>query len=95
MNFFGVSTNTEDPGPYVAAETRAIDELINQGVVERVLLKADHSGAVVLPKPADEATAQAALDTLPIAAHELTNFALIPVLGPAPGRLGTTHAPPT
>jgi hypothetical protein len=82
MNFVAVSTNTGDPGRYIAAEAHAIDELVHEGVVERVLLKADYSGAVLLLKVTDEATARATLDALPIAAHGLTRFALIPVVDP-------------
>ena len=84
MNFVAVSTNTGDPGRYVAAEAHAIDELVHEGVVERVLLKADYSGAVLLLNATDERTARAALDALPIAAHGLTRFALIPVVDPKP-----------
>ena len=92
MNFVGVSTNTGDPGPYVAAEANALDALIHEGVVERVLLKADYSGAVVLLNVTDEASARATLDALPIAAHGLTRFALIPVVDPAQAPPETTPA---
>lgn len=86
MNVIAVSTNTGDPGEYVAAEARALDELIHEGIVEWVLLKADYSGAVLLLRVTDEATARATVDALPIAAHGLTRFALIPVVDPAQAR---------
>lgn len=83
MYVLAISTNTGDPAPYIAAEAQAIDSLIEEGVVERVLLKADFSGAVLLLNAPDEATAQATVDALPIAAHGLTRFTLVGVTDPA------------
>jgi hypothetical protein len=86
MNVLAISTNTGDPGQHVAAQAHALDELMHEGIVERVLLKADYSGAVLLLNVTDEATARATVDALPIAARGLTRFALIPVVDPAQAR---------
>lgn len=83
MNVLAVSTNTGDPSPYVAAETAAIDELVRAGIVERMLLKADYSGAVLLLNVPDQTTARETVDALPIAAHGLTSFTLTPLVDPA------------
>jgi hypothetical protein len=85
VNFVAVSTNIGDPRRYVAAESQALDELIQEGIVERVLLKADYSGAVLLLDVTDAIAARALVDALPIAAHGLTQFTLIPVVDPAQG----------
>jgi hypothetical protein len=83
VKFLAVSTNQGDPLPHLAAEMQRMDELASSGVVERLLLKADRSGAVVLLDAPDDASASAALDTLPLVARGLTRFALTPLLEPA------------
>ena len=83
MKFVAISTNTGDPRPHIAAETARIEELVREGVVERVLPKADWSGAVLILDAPAEPDARAILDSLPIAAHGLTRFVLTPVLDPA------------
>lgn len=82
MNVLAVSTNSGDPGPYIAAETAAIGDLMQTGVIKWMLLKADYSGAVLLLNVPDEITAQTTVDALPIAAHGLTTFTLTPLLDP-------------
>jgi len=49
-------------------------------MVERFLLKADRSGAVLLLEATDSTTAQAAVDSLPLVAHGITRFALTPLV---------------
>jgi hypothetical protein len=83
VKFVAISTNIGDPSPHIAAEGARIDELVNEGVIERVLLKADWSGAVLILDAPDEHLARSAVDSLPIAAHGLTQFILTPVLDPA------------
>ena len=82
MTFLAVSTNTGDPSRLVAEEGARMAELIRSGVVERMWLKADWSGAVLVLATDDEAEARSAVDSLPIARAGLTRFALTPVLVP-------------
>jgi hypothetical protein len=80
MKFLAISTNLADPAPHLAAEMQQIDNLFQSGLVERLLLKADRSGAVLLMEAPDAATAQAAVDSLPLASHGITRFDLTPVI---------------
>jgi hypothetical protein len=80
MKFLAISTNLADPTPHIAAEMQQMDHLVHSGLVERLLLKADRSGAVLLMEAPDAATAQAAVDNLPLASHGITRFALTPVI---------------
>ena len=59
-----------------------VGELVRQGVVEWVLVKADWSGAALLLDVPDVATARATVEALPVAAHRLTSFDLTPVVEP-------------
>lgn len=93
MKILAISTNTGDPSAHVAEEGARVDELVRQGLIEWVLVKADWSGAAMLLEVPDEQTAKATLDTLPIAAQGLTRFELIPVLAP-PGPAGGPTAGP-
>jgi hypothetical protein len=56
-----------------------VAELQKAGLVEQLLLKADRSGAVLLLRAADLATAQDAIDSLPLAVNGIANFELIEV----------------
>lgn len=89
MKVLAISTNTGDTGAYVADEGAQVEDLTRQGVVERVLLKADWSGAVLLLEVPDLETARATVEALPIAAHGLTRFDLTPVVDP-PAQGGST-----
>ena len=51
---------------------------------ERVLLKADWSGAVVLVNASNADQARAALDSLPMVTNGVTAFELTPVIEPPP-----------
>jgi hypothetical protein len=82
MKVLAISTNTGDPSPYLAEEGAQVDQLVRQGVVERVLLKADWSGAALLLEVPDIDVARATVQALPIAAHGLTRFNLLPVVDP-------------
>ena len=82
MTFLAVSTNTGDPSSLVAAEGAAMAELVRTGVVERLWLKADWSGAVLVLPGDDEAAAREAVDGLPIAQAGLTHFDLTAVVDP-------------
>jgi hypothetical protein len=82
MKVLAISTNTGDPSPYLAEEGAQVDQLVRQGVVERVLLKADWSGAALLLEVPDVDAARATVQSLPIAAHGLTRFDLLPVVDP-------------
>jgi len=83
VKYLAVSTNTADPTPYLAEENAQVEDLRASGVLERLLLKADRSGAVILLQADDEGAAHAALSTLPLVAHGITSFAVTAVLDPA------------
>jgi ketosteroid isomerase-like protein len=74
MLFLTETHNTGDPTPYLQAERARIYELLQAGIVETVLLKADRSGAIVLLRAADEAAARDALSSLPLVANGITSF---------------------
>ena len=61
-----------------------MDDLVRQGVIEGVLVKADWTGAALLLDVPDLDTAQETVQALPIAAHGLTRFDLIPVVESPP-----------
>lgn len=82
MKVLAISTNTGDTSPYLAEEAARVDQLVAQGVVERVLLKADWSGAALLMEVPDVDAARATVEGLPIATHGLTHFELLPVVDP-------------
>ncbi len=82
MKVLAISTNTGDTSPYLADEGARVDQLVREGVVERVLLKADWSGAALLLEVPDVDTARATVEALPIAAHGLTRFDLVAVVDP-------------
>jgi hypothetical protein len=73
MLFLAESHNTGDITQYLEAETVRIGELMRAGIVETVLLKADQSGAFLLVRTADLASARDAVESLPLAAHGLTS----------------------
>ena len=76
MKFLAISTNSDDPTPHISAEIARTVELVEAGVLERVLLKADRSGAVLVLDVADAAAARAAVDSLPLVQHGVTRFDL-------------------
>lgn len=84
MKILAISTNTGDATTYFEEESVQVDDLVQRGVIERVLLKADWSGAAVLLETADLETARTTLQALPIASHGLTQFELIPVVESPP-----------
>jgi hypothetical protein len=73
MLFLAESHNTGDITQYLEAETARIGELMRDGIVETVLVKADQSGAFLLVRSADLASARDAVESLPLAAHGLTS----------------------
>jgi hypothetical protein len=86
MKVLAISTNNGDPTPYIPAEVARTSELVDAGLFERVLLKADRSGAVLVLDVPDVATARAAVDSLPLVRHGLTRFELTEVVE-APARV--------
>jgi hypothetical protein len=82
MKFLAVSQNLADPSPYLEAEGARTAELQESGVFERVLLKADWTGAVVLINADDAGQARAAVDSLPLVVNGVTRFELTPVVEP-------------
>ena len=87
MLFLAESHNTGDITQYLEAETARIGELMRAGIVETVLLKADQSGAFLLVRSADLASARDAVVSLPLAAHGLTSveFAEVIAIDSIPG----------
>ena len=73
MLFLAESHNSGDITQYLEAETARIGELMRDGIVETVLVKADQSGAFLLVRSADLASARDAVESLPLAAHGLTS----------------------
>jgi hypothetical protein len=82
MKVLAISTNTGDTSAYLAEEDARVGELVRQGVVQWVLVKADWSGAALLLDVPDVATARATVEALPVAARRLTSFDLTPVVEP-------------
>jgi hypothetical protein len=48
VKFLAISTNLADPTPHIPAEIARTTELMEAGVLEQALLKADRSGAVLV-----------------------------------------------
>jgi hypothetical protein len=80
MLFLAESHNSGDIAPYLEAETVRIGELMRAGIVETVLVKADQSGAFLLVRSADLASARGAVESLPLAAHGLTSVEFTEVI---------------
>ena len=80
MLFLAESHNTGDITQYLEAETARIGELMRAGIVETVLVKADQSGAFLLVRSADLASAHDAVESLPLAAHGLTSVEFTEVI---------------
>jgi hypothetical protein len=80
MLFLAESHNTGDITPYLEAETARIGELMRAGIIETVLLKADQSGAFLLVRSADLASARDAIESLPLAAKGLTSVEFTEVI---------------
>ena len=76
MKFLAISTNRGDPTPHIPAEIARTTELMEAGVLEQALLKADRSGAVLVLDVPDAATARAAVNSLPLVRHGVTRFDL-------------------
>ena len=83
MKILAVSTNLSDPTPYLAEEMQKMSELQRSGVVERLLLKADRSGAVLVLEAPDPEAARSAVGTLPLAQHGVTEFTFTTLIDPA------------
>ena len=84
MQFLAVSQNVGDPRPYIQAEGAKTAELQSAGVFERVYLKADWSGAVIVVNAPSRDDAQRAVDSLPLTEHGITSFSLTEVIDPPP-----------
>lgn len=84
MKILAISTNTGDATPFLEEEGVQVDDLVQRGVIERVLLKADWSGAALLLDTDNLESARTTVQGLPIASHGLTRFELIPVVESPP-----------
>ena len=85
MMFLAISRNAGDPSPFLAAEAARIAELTRSGQVTRLLLKTDHTGAVLLMEEPDLAAAQATVQTLPLVSAGIATFQLTSVFEPPDG----------
>jgi len=80
MMFVADAHNIGDATPYLPTETARVRELLQARVFETVLLKADHSGALVLLRAADLAAARDALGRLPLVANGITKVEFTEVI---------------
>jgi hypothetical protein len=82
MMFLAEGHNAGDPTPYLQAEVVRMGELQQAGIVEMVLLKTDQSGAFVLLRTADLASAREAVGSLPLVANGITKVEITEVIAP-------------
>ena len=82
MMFLAISRNAGDPSRFLTAEAARIAELSRSGQVTRILLKTDHTGAVLLMEEPDLSAAQATIDTLPLVSAGIATFQLTSVFEP-------------
>ena len=87
MLFLAESHNIGDISPYLGAEGARVAELQRAGILETVLVKADQSGAFLLVRAADLASARQAVESMPLAAHGLTTveFTEVTAIDSIPG----------
>lgn len=82
MMFLAEGRNAGDPTPYLQAEVTRMGELQQAGIVEMVLLKSDQSGAFVLLRTADLASARDAVESLPLVVNGITSVEITEVVTP-------------
>ena len=80
MMFLADAHNIGDATPYLPTESARVRELLQAGVFETVLLKADHSGAFVRLRAADLAAARDAIGRLPLVANGITKVEFTEVI---------------
>ncbi|MHB8461855.1 MAG: muconolactone Delta-isomerase family protein [Vulcanimicrobiaceae bacterium] len=68
---------------HIAAERERVRELYRDGIVRQLWVRQDTPGAIMLLEAEDAGSAQAALDSLPLAQRGMLDVQLVP-LGPYP-----------
>ena len=82
MLFLAETWNTGDITPHLSAETARLIELQQSGIIEMVFLKSDLSGAFLLMRAADLATAREAIESLPLVVNGLSGAEFTEVIIP-------------
>lgn len=89
MQFISISRrlterfSDEQFAEHIDAERERVRELYRDGIVRSIWSRKDAAGAVMLLECADEATAQKAVGSLPLARREMLELQILP-LGPYP-----------
>lgn len=89
MQFISISRrlterfSDEQFAAHIDAERERVRELYRDGVVRSIWSRKDAAGAVMLLECADEAAANAAVDSLPLAQRGMLEVLILP-LGPYP-----------
>lgn len=76
VNILVNAHNQADPTPYLDDELRRIKELEGAGILQKLWLKADQSGAVLVLEAEDAEDARRQLATLPLVEHGIATFEL-------------------
>jgi hypothetical protein len=87
MKFLALEHDIASPAlmeGHLRDEAARVWELTQSGVIREIFFRADRTSAVIVLECATIEEAQAALDSLPLVAHALIRFELIP-LRPYPG----------
>jgi muconolactone delta-isomerase len=85
MQFLSISRrlterfSDEQFAAHIDAERERVRELYKDGVVRSIWSRKDHPGAVMLLECADEAAAQAAIGSLPLAERGMLDVQIIPM----------------
>lgn len=74
----------DDFAAVIPAETEAVREMYRDGALRQIWLRGDTRGACFLLEADSPETAQAAVDSLPMAQRRMSDFRIIP-LGPYGG----------
>ena len=82
MKFLAVSQNRGDPTPLIAEEGAQMANLVADGLVTTMWLKADYSGAVLILESPDTEQAKAQLATLPLVKAGITDFSVTTIVDP-------------
>lgn len=89
MQFISISRrlterfSDEEFAAYIEAERERVRELYKAGIVRSIWSRKDAPGAVMLLECADQAEAQAAVGSLPLAQREMLEVQILP-LSPYP-----------
>lgn len=85
MQFLSISRRRTDAftpdqfAKHIDAERERVRELYRDGIVRQLWIRGDVAGAVMLIEAPDLASAQAALDSLPLAQRGMLDVELMPI----------------